>query len=313
MPLTVASVTVNANGGASLTSQLESLAAQSHPLDEIVVVDNGSTDGSREEVERRFPSVTMLPLGSNQGVGAAFSAGLRYAIEKGYDWVWLFDHDSRPRLNALEELLKAHRSLSPTHTLGILGCLPVDPESGSAYHGMAWTGRLRPLAGGASPKDVYFADSVISSGSLVRAEAVRSAGFPRSDFFIDYVDHEFNLRLRRAGYEIAVVPESVLIHRIGKPQVVRFGASSWVRAQEPVWRVYYATRNQAVTVRLYGRLLARVYLAIDMCWRAGGIVLWDSEKAARLKMLLIGLVHGLFYKPGRIAPPPEVHRGSQWL
>jgi rhamnosyltransferase len=261
--------------------QFRALLAQTCPLDEIIVVDNGSTDGSREMLQQQCPPPTLLPLAENLGIGAAYAVGLKYALEKGHDWIWLFDHDSQPSPDALEKLLEAFVELAPTHNIGILSCLPVHRETGTEYHGLVWRDRFYSARECISVAGDYFADSVVSSGSLVRADAVRAAGPPRGDFFIDYVDHEFNLRLRRHGYEIAVIRQSVLFHRIGHPQHVKFGRRNWIRPQEPTWRVYYAARNQTITVwHVIGGFWARVYLLLDMLKHVGGILLWDPDKGS---------------------------------
>ncbi len=304
MPFSIASVTVNANGGPQLLRQFRALLAQTRPLDEIIVVDNGSTDGSLELLQQQSPAPTVLAQTENLGIGAALSVGLKHALEKGHDWIWLFDHDSQPAPDALEKLLDASRQLTPTDDIGILSCLPVNRETGTEYHGLMWRNRLCPIPGSVTAAGDYFADSVVSSGSLVRAEAVRKAGFPRADFFIDYVDHEFNLRLRRHGYRIAVIRQSVLSHRIGQPQHVKFGRRRWVRAREPAWRVYYAARNQTITVwHELGGFRARVFLLLDMFKCAGGIVLWDSDKLHRLRLHFMGFRHGITKRLGKSYPP----------
>lgn len=306
MRLSVASVTVNANGGDLPVEQFEALLAQTRPLDQIIVVDNGSTDGSREMLQRQCPSPTVLPLAENLGIGTALSVGLQYALDKGHDWIWLFDHDSQPAPDALEKLLDALLQLAPSHNIGILSCLPVHRETGAEYHGLIWRGRLCSVADRISSTGDYFADSVISSGSLVSADAVLKAGFPRGDFFMDYVDHEFNLRLRRHGYQIAVIRQSILFHRIGQPQHVRFGRRGWMRAQQPAWRVYYAARNQTITVwHSIGGFWARVFLLLDMLKHAGGILLWDPDKLRRLRLLFTGFRHGIVNRLGKSHPPSE--------
>ncbi len=303
MRVSVASVTVNANGGRFICNHWQALQAQKRPIDEIVVVDNGSTDGSTELLLQQSPKPTILSLGENLGVGAAFSAGLKYALGRGYDWVWLFDHDSQPAPDALKQLLEAHERLTPAHNIGILSCLPVHRETGAEYHGMVWRHRLCLAPESVTSSPVYFADSVASSGSLVRAEAVRKTGFPRDDFFIDYVDHEFNLRLRRHGYQIAVVRQSVLSHRIGQPRLVKLGRRQRVRGQEPSWRLYYAARNQTITVwHLTGGFWPRAFLLLDMCKRAGGVILWDPDKGRRLRCLLLGFFHGIANRRGKTCP-----------
>src|SRR5580704_12788106 len=95
--LTIASLTVAYNGAAVLPRQLNALRRQTHKLDEIIVVDNASSDDSVHLLEAEFPEVTILRQPSNVGVGGGLSIGLEYAArQKKYDWIWLFDQDSIP-------------------------------------------------------------------------------------------------------------------------------------------------------------------------------------------------------------------------
>ena len=231
MRLSVASVTVNANGGQLLMRQIEALMTQMRPLDEVIVVDNGSTDGSMEMAHRQSPALTVLPLGQEPRHRSCPFSGVEVRVGQGtrLDLAFRSRQPAGPR--CARETPRRLSTAGAHHNMGILSCLPVHRETGTEYHGMIWRDRFRSVAEKTTPAGDYFADSVVSSGSLVKAEAVRKAGYPRADFFIDFVDHEFNLRLRRHGYQIAVIRESGLSHRIGQPQQVRFGWRRWLRPQ----------------------------------------------------------------------------------
>jgi glycosyltransferase involved in cell wall biosynthesis len=104
--LSIASVTVATNAAEVLPTQLDALLRQSRPLEEIIIVDNGSTDSTVEMICHRYPQITILALGQNLGVGGAYAAGLSYAaLDKKHDWVWLLDDDSVPEGDAMEQLL----------------------------------------------------------------------------------------------------------------------------------------------------------------------------------------------------------------
>src|SRR5579864_7241966 len=110
-PLSIASVTVAYNGADVLREHLESLKGQTLKLDEIIVVDNASTDDTRH-LAAEYPDVTVLSLEENGGVAGGLSAGLAYAaLEKKYDWIWLFDQDSVPAPDALERLVLASQQI----------------------------------------------------------------------------------------------------------------------------------------------------------------------------------------------------------
>src|SRR6267143_6112826 len=103
----IASVTLAYNSELLLPKQLDALLRQSKPLDEIIVVNNASTDGTLDVLSAKYPQITVLDLPVNTGAGGGFAAGLAYAaMEKKHDWVWLLDHDSFPSDDGLEALLK---------------------------------------------------------------------------------------------------------------------------------------------------------------------------------------------------------------
>ena len=76
MEISVASVTTSYNAAQVLPRQMEALLRQTRPLQEIIVVDNGSTDGTRELLAERYPQVTVLEMPANLGAAGAWSAGL---------------------------------------------------------------------------------------------------------------------------------------------------------------------------------------------------------------------------------------------
>jgi len=301
----VASVTVLRNPGALLRRHLEALLQQSRPLDEVIMVDNASTDGTRELLQREYPQVTFLPLPENTGVGGGFSAGLSDAVAKKHDWVWIFDQDSTPATDALEELLAALRLDNEfRRTAGVLASLSVDSETGIPSFGSLWKDRFVRVPSHSRLASKCLVDSVISSGSLVRREVVEKVGLPRADFFMDFVDHEYNLRIRRQGYTIAVIPRSVLHHTLGKPRLVKILGSTRLWSQQPAWRHYYMSRNDTFTIwHEFSNLRAKCFLLVRLLRRAIGILLLDSQKRAKLKMMWIGFWDGVRGRLGiRLTP-----------
>ena len=295
--VSIASITIAWNGLTVLPQHLSGLLEQSHRLDEIAVVDNASTDGTCEMVRRQFPSVTVLPMAANCGVAGGLDAGFRYALNKGFDWFWLFDQDSVPAPTALEELFKGLASMSErASSVGVLASLPVHRESGFEHFGLLWRDRFVRVPPERARQPICFVDLVLSSGSLIRREVAEEVGLPRKDFFIDFVDHEYNLRVRRHGYEIALVRQSVLYHRLGEARLKRrfaFGPSR-LRSHQATWRHYYMSRNEVFTVwHLLGTTKSRMFLLLRMLRRALRVICCDEEKLAKLKMHFMGVRDGL--------------------
>ena len=77
---------------------------------DILIVDNASTDGTAQWLESQ-PDLHCRNTGANLGGAGGFNLGMRWAVEAGYDYVWVMDDDCLPQPDALEKLLEADRIL----------------------------------------------------------------------------------------------------------------------------------------------------------------------------------------------------------
>jgi rhamnosyltransferase len=161
------------------------------------------------------------------------------------------------------------------------------------YPGLIWRRGWRFIDLTTQMVPFVFVDSVISSGTLVKREAVERIGLPRADFFMDFVDHEYCLRLRRAGYRIAIIPASKLGHEIGSARRIDVLGLSKKWADHAPWREYYMARNEVFTIWQYypdwrskcstlGRLLRHIF----------DILLFGREKIACFMMMVRGVRDG---------------------
>jgi len=303
----IASVTVAYNAASFLSKQLDALLRQSRSLDEIIVVNNGSTDGTIRLLSTHYPQVTVLDFPTNTGVGSGFAAGLAYATEgKKYDWVWLLDHDSVPGHDGLEALLQG-LGLADDSSIGILAPTPVHPETRISYPGLLWRNGWHVPPARALRQSVCFVDAVISSGTLIRREAVECVGLPRTDFFIDFVDFEYCLRVRNHGYRIAMVRDSHLEHAVGSPGTIKILGYSKVWASHPPWREYYYSRNYTFTIwDYYPDWRSKLFVVRRLLRHAVAIIAFGQHKRACLYMMLLGFLDG---RAGRLgirfsASPP---------
>src|SRR4051794_27424981 len=85
---------------------LDAVQNQTRPVDAVLLVDNASTDGT---LDRVFPEcVTVIHNPDNFGTSGAVRIGLSYALEHGFDWMWILDADSIPEPDALEKMLELY-------------------------------------------------------------------------------------------------------------------------------------------------------------------------------------------------------------
>lgn len=291
----IASVTVAYNAGCRLPRHLESLLRQTHPLQEIIVVDNASTDGTATLLAERYPRVTVLRMSENLGFSGAWAAGLRYsALEKRYEWTWTFDDDSVPEDDTLKTLLQGRDSLKGVQSeVGILAPMPVQRETGTYYPPAVWRDGFVKTSSGLFQQPVWFADFVICSGCMVRRDVVEKIGLPRADFFMDLIDLEYCLRARSHGFKIAVVNNAQLGHEIGNSRMVRLGGFVRVLSFQPAWREYYISRNLAyIAWWLYPNPHTKKSILKYLAIHAGVILLFGSRKLACLAKMAQGFRDG---------------------
>ena len=301
MTSSVASVTVAYNAVRVLPCQMDALLRQGRPLQEIVVVDNASTDGTADMLAQRYPQVTVLRMPENLGHSGALAAGVAYAaLEKRHDWVWSFDDDTIPDDDALGALLDGVATLGDGDSrVGIAASLPVHRATGECYHPLLWrNGFVRPTSE-LLREPVWLADLVISSGCMVRRDAVEKIGLPRADFFSDFDDFEYCLRARSHGFKIAVITRSTVGHEIGNTRKVRLPGYSHLWSEHTPWREYYISRNISyVAWWLYPNHKTKRFVIRHLTRHAGAVLLFSPNKLACLKKMMQGFSDGYRGKLG---------------
>jgi GT2 family glycosyltransferase len=257
-PIQVAAIVITYNRKALVSKCLDAILQQSHPVTAIVLIDNGSTDGTADAVSGAgYMGSTRLHyvrLEENVGCAGGYSRGMQVAYEQGYDWLWMMDDDAIPRPQALERLLR----YTATHDTSTLGGLISRPTPGSKGEQLF---RLPRSLGEAlryclfCPLDLRHGDLAPVSldwstfvSFLMPREVITHVGFPRSDFYIDSDDIDFTMRIREAGYSLYLIPDSLVDHL---PQSLSTSASD----KSPAWRYYYRYRNHIVNILTHRDLI----------------------------------------------------------
>jgi rhamnosyltransferase len=224
---------------------LEAMQNQSYPIEKIFIVDNSVNclgENTNKIIWEHHPE--------NLGIAAGLNLGIAWATQENYDFLWTFDQDSEPHPDALAILLETSEKLL---NLGIVACLPIDRSSGYQLHGLVFQGyRFRQVS---AMSDYYECDIVITSGSLVAVEAVKNIPQIDSNLFIDAVDWDLCLKLKKYGYKIYLEPRAVLDHCYGASYQVII---PWINKQVTLsdyspLRYYYITRNQTFIETRYAQ------------------------------------------------------------
>src|SRR5205823_5681583 len=171
------------NAAEVIDGTIHALCEQTYPIPEILLVDNASTDGT---LDRTFPStVTIIKNAQNLGASGSVAAGMEYALAHGYDWIYIVDADSRPAVDAIENLVRCYQSLSPELQASTwwLSSLPKEAGSGFMHHGCVLTPRGFETVDPPPQPAHYRCDLNMWTGSFYRLDAVKDVGLPDPNYF----------------------------------------------------------------------------------------------------------------------------------
>ncbi len=218
----IAAVICNYNKSAYVTECIQSVTESVFRDFDIIVVDNASTDDSVERIREKYgEQVRLFVNKENLGGSGGFNTGIRYALEKGYEYVWCLDNDVLVDENAIGELY---------------GFMERHPEAGmcgsKVYHmeapdyvqqfgiDIVWeeycceAKYYNRLEDGSMPEVVY-SDAVAACSVLVRTSLIREIGPLPEENFLYWDDTEWGLRCNRAGYKVASIGRSKVLHCMG--------------------------------------------------------------------------------------------------
>jgi GT2 family glycosyltransferase len=218
----VCAVIVSHNRFESLKDGVGSVRAQNHAVDEIIVIDNASDDGTRDWLASQQDVTSVFQ--ENLGCAGGFDTGLAQGYARGYEWMWCLDDDCEAEPDALERLM-ADVAVHPTER--ILNSLCLDKEDHSRpTHGGVCLRRAddNNLFGEflystaeiqARGQAVGLLDSIggqFFQGTLIHREIIERVGRPLPFYFIRGDEIDYTLRIMAAGYHIWIDPTSVTYH-----------------------------------------------------------------------------------------------------
>lgn len=209
----VSIVIVNYNGERFIIPCLASVLAQTRPFDEILVVDNASTDSSVGLIRSRFPQVRLIPLELNVGYAEGCNCGIRAAAG---ELVAVLNNDAILDAHWLENLLEHNHE--PWDFWASLVVFADDPDMvDSAGDGMAVIGAAYKIGHGerrfryGEPREVF---GPCGAAALYRRSMLLATGGFDSDFFLVYEDADLNIRARLKGFRCLYVPAAKVRHRV---------------------------------------------------------------------------------------------------
>jgi rhamnopyranosyl-N-acetylglucosaminyl-diphospho-decaprenol beta-1,3/1,4-galactofuranosyltransferase len=236
------------NDAAVIEQLLDALRRQTRPPDAILIVDNASTDGT---LNRAFSEAVMVIRNrENLGTSGAIRSGLAHALERDFDWTWIFDADSVPEPDALERLLAFFEGLPrwKQEQVCFLAGLPLTAAHEIKEPPMSLEGGRMKRVPVESVMGFTQCDCSLWSGCLFRMAAVARIGLPSADYMLDVAEIEYGYRARRLGLTSYVVHAGVIHHDVGRSpgaeqRLHRFGPIGFRLYELSPPRCYYSVRN----------------------------------------------------------------------
>lgn len=217
--------------------------------------------------------IQVIQNHANLGIGTPLNIAAAMAIEQNFDWLLTMDQDSRFKEGSFEEL----KSIA----LGSTG----DVALVTPFH---FTPKATPPTFSERTKKIKL---TMTSGNLLRLSAWKTAGPFNEQLFIDSVDHEYYLRLRKNGFTILRANNSILLHPLGEIHYSKFLFLKLKTTNHSALRRYYITRNRLYVSFKYffsdfwfffreSRELIKSFFVV---------LLLDRDKGKKLKMMCRGM------------------------
>lgn len=255
----IIAVVVTYNREQLLQRVISSLQSQSVHIERIIVINNGSTDGTQEWLESQ-KDIHVINQ-ENVGGSGGFYRGIQEASNMECDWIWCMDDDVFPSENCLETLLSF---ADKDKKIGI--ACPHRLMSGKTVTGEARTLNLsNPFKDmhndGLTATDVENHDvtdivGMSFEGPLIRKEVVEKIGLPNKELFILYDDTDYSYRAILAGYRVVVIRDALM-------DKYDFQSKSSYREEKMKnkWKLAYHIRNTAYFGHRYGKNIWVKHLA----------------------------------------------------
>lgn len=250
----------------------KSLSVIAPQVEKTVLVDNASANNKEvEELISHYDNVTLIRNAQNLGIATALNQICTYASENRSEWVLTLDQDTICSYDIIEKL----SVYTDKDLIGIL-CPAVDYDELN----------IETKSFNEEVTETY---ACMSSGSFTNIEAWKKIGGFRDDYFIDFVDNEYCMRLRLNHYKILRVNSCIMHHQLGTMRAKRiWGVKRNVCVHAPI-RYYYMTRNNLLFIWEY-----KSYLNIIKEYLKLGSILWyglinTDERKRTLSYIKIGI------------------------
>jgi GT2 family glycosyltransferase len=290
----VTAVIVTNNRLSLLKEAIAAVKQQTYPLKNILIVNNGSNDGTTEWLDSQT-GIDVIHQ-ENLGGSGGFYTGIQAAVKAFADYIWVMDDDTICRENTLEILVA--KSAYVTEQLGFVSSKSVWKDN--APHLMNIPA-IKPSFNQIIPFNKYDDQGllVVETSSfvslLINAEAVKKVGLPYKEFFIWGDDQEYTRRITKAGFIGLYCPSSVVLHKTP----INYFPDFYRDTVPNLWKHNYGFRNEFFMVKKNkGFLFFIFWLIIKVIYTSGKLIsIRSADRPKFIGVLLNSAWKSIFFTP----------------
>jgi len=281
---------------------LQSLRKLNYPHYNVVLVDNGSTDGSVERLHLEFPEVKLIRNSENLGYAAGNNIGLEYALSKNVDYIILLNNDTVVDVNLAAGLIKASHEIG---NLAIFGCVNYyyNDRKRVQFSGGLFNWKTGDIIDQTRHKidEGQFqllkeVDTVAGSCLFLPTTIIKTVGLFDNRFFLTFEESDLCCRVKKAGYKVYTYMGAGVWHKVSVSGQAHKKGLNILK--------YYAVRNRFLFLT---RNSPKHFLPISVTYHIArtAVYIWKevrNRNTAQAKLLLFGLIDGLLCRFGKSYP-----------
>lgn len=266
----------------------------------VVIVDNGSTIDMVKWKNRHEERLSVIQLGVNKGIAAAQNVGIDVARKKGARYVVMFDQDSLPESDMIDQLFMVAESKAAAGcAVASVGPRYLDDRQHNPPPFIKVNGLRVDRQLCSNPDTIVEVDYLISSGCLIPMSTLSIVGGMREELFIDYVDIEWGLRAKHMGFQSFGVCAAKMRHCLGDEPILFLGRTYPLHSAQ---RHYYHFRNaiwlyQKPWLPLQWKLADGYRLVLKFVFYS----IFARPRGSHFRMMTLGIYHGLRRRMGSLA------------
>jgi GT2 family glycosyltransferase len=287
------------NNFADTAECLHSLGQLNYPRYNIILVDNGSTDGSIERLQATFPKVEIIKNDRNLGYAGGNNIGIKHALSNGAEYLLILNNDTIVDRNLAAELTSISRACNNS---GVLGCANYyyDNREKIQFSGgmIDWkTGDVidttRHKIDEGQFKALRQVDTVAGSCLFIPATVIKAVGSFDERYFLTFEESDLCCRVKKAGYTVYTCMNAIIWHKV----------SVSGKAQKQGLNIfeYYSVRNRFLFLI---KNSPKRFLPVSLSYHITRTLVYISKDLRKRNMeqarlLLFGLIDGVLFRLGK--------------